>query len=126
MKRCLVLFCAAVICAACGSSFAQTPPAPLPSDPAPADWKPIPDDDLMVITLSGNRTVVIRLAAGFAPAHIANIRTLARAHWWDATSIYRVQENYVAQWGDATEKRPLPAGVSGSPAAEFEIGGFDV
>lgn len=98
---------------------------PAPSDPAPADWKIIPDDEILVITLSGNRTVVVRLAARFAPAHVANIRTLARTHWWDATSIYRVQENFVAQWGDPTERKPLPAGVTESPAAEFEIGAFE-
>lgn len=101
------------------------PVAPLPSDPIAADWKPIPDDELMVITLAGNRTVVVRLAARFAPAHIANIRALARARWWDAASVYRVQENWVAQWGDASEKKPLAAGVVESPAAEFEIAAFD-
>ena len=84
-----------------------TPPAPpLPSDAVPADWRPIPDDELMVITLAGNRMVVIRLAARLAPEHVANVRKLALAHWWDATSVYRVQENWVTQWGDATEKKP--------------------
>lgn len=100
-------------------------PAPLPSDPIAADWKPIPDDELMVVTLAGNRTVVIRLAARLAPEHIANIRKLALARWWDAASVYRVQENWVAQWGDATEKKPLPADVVASPAAEFEIPAFE-
>jgi cyclophilin family peptidyl-prolyl cis-trans isomerase len=111
--------------AAAAQAAPATVPAPLPSDPIAADWKPIPDDELMVVTLSGNRTVVVRLAARFAPEHIANIRKLARAHWWDAASVYRVQENWVAQWGDATEKKPLPAGVVGSPAAEFEIAAFE-
>ena len=102
-----------------------TPPAPaLPSDPIAADWRPIPDDELMVMTLSGNRQVVIRLAARFAPAHIANIRALALAHWWDATSVYRVQENWVAQWGDATEKKPVPTGIVAVPPPEFEIADF--
>ena len=119
------LFCAVLCAGLSGIAFAQPPATPLPSDPVAADWKPIPDDEVMVITLTGNRTVVIRLAARFAPAHVGNIRTLARIHWWDGSSIYRVQDNYVVQWGDATEKKPLPAGMAPSPAAEFDIGTFD-
>ncbi|MEN2786260.1 peptidylprolyl isomerase [Sphingomonas qilianensis] len=110
--------------AAPATAAAPPPPAPLPSDAAEGDWRPIPDDALMIITLSGNRQVVIRLAARFAPAHLANMRTLALAHWWDATSVYRVQENWVAQWGDATEKKPLPPGIVAVPPAEFEIADF--
>jgi len=108
-----------------------TPAAPvaaaraLPSDPAERDWRAIPDDELLVMTLANNRTVVIRLAATLAPQHVANIRRLALAHWWDGTSVYRVQDNWVVQWGDETEKKPLPAGVMSRPAAEFDLaGGF--
>lgn len=114
----------AVLAATAPSQAAPAPPVPLSSDAAEADWRPIPDDEVLVITLSGNRTVVIRLAARFAPEHVANIRTLARARWWDAASVYRVQENWVAQWGDATEKKPLPADVVYVPAAEFEISAY--
>lgn len=98
-------------------------PAALPSDAVEGDWRAIPDDELLVMTLAGNRTVVIRLAAGYAPAHVANIRQLALAHWWDATSVYRVQENWVAQWGDQTEKKPLPPGIAARPAAELDLAG---
>jgi peptidylprolyl isomerase len=98
---------------------------PEPTDPLPADWKPIPDDEILVVTLEGGLPVVIRLAARLAPAHVANIRALANAHWWDGSSVYRVQEGFVAQWGDPTEMKPLPAGVVETPAAEFEISSFD-
>ncbi len=118
MKRGLLLLCALLLAAPARAQL------PAPSDPAPADWKLIPDDEILVMTLSGNRTVVIRLVARLAPAHVANIRALANAHWWDGASIYRVQENFVAQWGDPTEKKPLPAGMTESPPAEFEIGAF--
>lgn len=102
------------------------PPTPiLPSDAIAADWRAIPDDELMVVTLSGNRLVVIRLAPRLAPEHVANVRRLALAHWWDGTSVYRVQENWVAQWGDETEKKRLPDGVVPSPAAEFDIPTFN-
>ena len=102
------------------------PPPPLPSDAAPADWRPIPDDELLVVTLAGNRAVVIRLAARLAPQHVANVRKLALAHWWDAASVYRVQENWVAQWGDATEKKPLPDTIVKVPAAEYDFAAFAV
>ncbi|WP_375380468.1 peptidylprolyl isomerase [uncultured Sphingomonas sp.] len=106
--------------------------APLPSDPLPGDWRPIPDDELLVMTLAGGRTVTIRLAAAQAPEHVANIRRLALAHWWDATSVYRVQENWVVQWGGQPADAPtdpanktLPDGVVKAPAAEYDLtGGF--
>jgi len=103
----------------------SAPPAPpLPSDPIASDWRPIPDDELLVMTLAGNRTVVIRLAPRHAPRHVANVRRLALAGWWDGESVYRVQEGWVAQWGDASEKKPLPANVVKVPAAEYDIATF--
>lgn len=99
-------------------------PPPSPADPIATDWRAIPDDEVLVMTLASGKQVVVRLAAALAPAHVGNIRALARAHWWDDASVYRVQENWVAQWGDATEKKPLPAGITDRPAAEFEIAGF--
>ncbi|WP_183982470.1 peptidylprolyl isomerase [Sphingomonas jinjuensis] len=102
----------------------QATPAPSPADPIDADWRAIPDDELLVITLGNGKRVVVRLAAALAPQHVANIRTLAKTRWWDGASVYRVQENWVAQWGDATEKKPLPAGVTDRPAAEFDIPAF--
>jgi cyclophilin family peptidyl-prolyl cis-trans isomerase len=103
---------------------AAPPAAPLPSDPIASDWRPIPDDELLVVTLAGNRTIVIRLAPGFAPEHVANVRRLAQARWWDGESVSRVQEGWVAQWGDPTEKKPLPGNVVKVPAAEYDIASF--
>lgn len=102
----------------------QATAAPAPTDPIAADWKPIPDDELMVMTLAGDRQVIVRLAPQYAPEHVANVRRLALAHWWDATSVYRVQDNWVAQWGDVTEEKPLPKGVAPRPAAEYDIAAF--
>jgi peptidylprolyl isomerase len=91
----------------------------------PEDWKPIPDTEILIVTLKNGHQVFIRLAARYAPAHVANIRKLAEARWWDGTSVYRVQDNYVAQWGDATEKKPLPPLVIANPPAEYEWSGWD-
>lgn len=116
----LTLFLAAALQAA-----PVSPPAPpKPWDALPADWVAIPDDQIMVIAFADQRHVAIRLATALAPQHVANIKALIAARWWDGESVYRVQENWVAQWGDASEKKPLPATVVKTPAAEFEIGSF--
>ncbi|HEX2804401.1 MAG TPA: peptidylprolyl isomerase [Sphingomicrobium sp.] len=82
-------------------------------------WHTIPADDLMVIDLKSGGRVVIQLAPEFAPVHVANIRALARANWWDGAAIYRVQDNYVVQWGRNESEDPLPAGVVAKPPAEY-------
>lgn len=101
-------------------------PPPSPSDPLPEDWAAVPDNEVLVLTLAGGGTVTLRLAARHALAHVANIRRLAAVRWWDrGGSVYRVQDNYVAQWGDATEKKPLPADVVAVPPAEYQRPGDD-
>ncbi|MHB8283197.1 MAG: peptidylprolyl isomerase [Caulobacteraceae bacterium] len=85
-----------------------------------ADWRKISPEDLLVIDLASGGRVVIQLSDAFAPAHTANIRRLARAHWYDGLSIERVQDNYVVQWGDADGKKPLPPGLIQPVPAEYE------
>jgi peptidylprolyl isomerase len=59
---------------------------------------------------------VIELAPAFAPGHVANIKALVRAHYFDGLNIIRVQDNYVVQWGDPDGKRdPGPAVRAGPP-----------
>ncbi|BAI97984.1 MULTISPECIES: peptidylprolyl isomerase [Sphingobium] len=95
-----------------------TPSAIVAQAPAGA-WRPIAPDALLVMTVEGGKRVVIQLAPDFAPAHVANIRALARAGWWDGESVYRVQDNYVAQWGDATEKKALPPGIAANIVPDY-------
>ncbi len=90
---------------------------------APAsEWVAIAPDDLLVMDLAPDRDgkprrVVIQLIpAPFSEAWTANIRTLARARWWDGLAIVRAQDNYVVQWGDpdgedAAEAKALPPGL---------------
>jgi peptidylprolyl isomerase len=87
---------------------------------APSDWRAIAPDDLLLIDLADGGRVAIELAPEFAPVHVANIRALARARWWDGATVYRVQENYVAQWGVNQSDRPLPQGVVARPPAEYD------
>ncbi|MGH8444735.1 MAG: peptidylprolyl isomerase [Solimonas sp.] len=66
---------------------------------APVDWRPLDADNTLLMELPAGR-VVIELAPAFAPLHVANIKTLVRAHYFDGLAILRVQDNYVTQWGD--------------------------
>ena len=89
-----------------------------------ADWRPLDPENTLYLELDSGR-VVIELAPRFAPAHVANIRALARGHWWDGLSINRVHENFVVQWGDPAadpaEAKPFPAGVQEEIPAEFTV-----
>jgi cyclophilin family peptidyl-prolyl cis-trans isomerase len=85
---------------------------------SPADWRTLDPDNTLYVELPGGR-VVIELAPSFAPLHVANIKTLTRARYFDALSIIRVQDNYVVQWGDPDNRHPLPAGI-GKVAPEFD------
>jgi peptidylprolyl isomerase len=67
--------------------------------PGEADWRTPDPDNLLYMELPGGR-VIIELAPAFAPGHVGNIRTLAREHFWDGTSIYRAVDNFVVQFGD--------------------------
>jgi peptidylprolyl isomerase len=81
-----------------------------------ADWRAPNPDDTLYLELPNGR-VVIELAARAVPQHAANIKALARAHYFDGLAIVRVQDNYVVQWGDESQSRPLAAGVR--PSVEF-------
>ncbi|MEE7561118.1 peptidylprolyl isomerase [Xanthomonas sp. Kuri4-2] len=91
---------------------------------APAgDWRTLDPADTLYLELDGGR-VIIELAPAFAPQHVANIRTLAREHFWDGLSIYRSQDNFVVQFGDPDGDTPGQAKSLGSAKthlpAEFE------
>jgi peptidylprolyl isomerase len=84
----------------------------------PSDWRPLDPDNTLYAELPSGR-VVIELAPAFAPLHVANIKALARAKYFDGLSIIRAQDDYVVQWGDPDNLRPLPAGI-GKLAPEFD------
>lgn len=88
---------------------------------APADaWRDVAPENLLVMDLADGGRVAIELAPDFAPRHVDNIRALARAGWWNGAAIYRVQDNYVVQWGVNESDQPLPAGVVKAPPAEYD------
>jgi peptidylprolyl isomerase len=96
-----------------------TPPvAELLAKSPPGDWRAIDPRNLMVLTLPQGR-VTIELAPAFAPNHVANLRKLAQARFFDGLYVVRAQDDYVVQWGDAEAKRPLGE-ASRTLKAEFD------
>jgi peptidylprolyl isomerase len=97
-----------------------TEPADVVAQSTAADWRPIDPENLLVMDLADGGRVIIELAPEFAPVHVANMRRFARAGWWNAATIYRVQDNYVAQWGNGDAEVAMPEGVVAQPPAEYE------
>lgn len=95
-----------------------TPGEVVAAAPARA-WKAIDPEDLLVIDLQNGGRVVIQLAPSFAPVHVGNIQALARTNFWEGATVYRVQDNYVAQWGQNDGEKPWPKGVTPNPPAEY-------
>ena len=116
--RSILLFAAAALLTGAAPPKLLTPNDIVAQSPTSA-WKSIPTDDLMVIDLANGGRVVVQLAPAFAPVHVANIKALARGKYWDGATVYRVQDNYVAQWGLNESDKPWPAGVTPKPPAEY-------
>ena len=106
---------------------APDPNAAVAEAPASA-WRTVAPENLLVMELKQGGRVVIELAPDFAPVHVANVRAFAKGGWWNGAAIYRVQDNYVAQWGNGDAAVPLPAGVVKTPPAEYsrDLAGLDV
>src|SRR6478735_3079818 len=131
MKHPLLAIAALTFAAPALAQDAPEPPTPasiIAAAPA-ADWRAIDPADLLVMTLAPDRdghprqVVIQLLPAPFSQGWVGNIRTLAKAHWWDGTTVYRVVDNWVAQWGDGEDDeekaKPLPEGLRVVPESEY-------
>ncbi len=124
----LVLACMIALQGTLAADAPKTPPkyksAQEILDAAPAsDWRELDPNNTLYLDLAGGR-VVIELAPQFAPQHVANIRALAHAHYFDGLFIIRSQDNFVVQWGDPNsgEKNAKPL----APAKEHLPAEFTV
>jgi peptidylprolyl isomerase len=115
----LVLLAAAAILAGAAPKPKLLAPTDIVTRAPPSAWKTIRADDLLVMDLASGGRVVIQLAPAFAPVHVANIKALARGNYWDGATVYRLQDNYVAQWGLNESAKPWPSGVAAKPPAEY-------
>jgi len=118
MRSLLLVIAAALLVGAAPAKKLPTPNDIVASAP-PSAWKTIPAEDLMVLDLANGGRVVIQLAPDFAPVHVANIKALAQSGYWNGATVYRVQDNYVAQWGLNESDKPWPKGVTPKPPAEY-------
>ena len=120
----------AVLCSfalACGANAAALEGKPTSADviagSKTADWRTLDPENLLYIDLepkdAGRRRVVVALSAHFAPAHVAQIKTLARQNYYDGLSFYRVIDGFVAQGGDLFEARDKGE-AAGALAPEFD------
>ena len=73
----------------------------------PEDWRRLDPADTLYVDLAAGR-VVIELSRVHAPRHVAAIKSLAQARYWDGLAINRVQDNFVVQWGDPDNQKPTP------------------
>ncbi len=74
----------------------------LPALVSPAALAQAPNlEDTLYIDLKDGR-VVIRMRPDLAPGHVARIKELARAGFYDNTPIHRVIDGFMAQMGDPT------------------------
>ena len=118
MRAAIALSLLALTAAQAPAPKPTTPTAVVEAAPAAA-WQDISADDLLVTEMKDGGRVVIQLAPLFAPVHVDNIRKFARSGWWDGAFVYRVQDNYVAQWGNGDMEKPMPAGIVELPPAEY-------
>ena len=122
MRSLLLVAAAALLAGAAPKAKLLTPNDVVAAAPA-SSWKTIPADDLLVMDLTNGGRVVIQLAPAFAPVHVANIKALTRGsfaeNYWAGSTIYRVQDDYVVQWGDNDSGKPWPSGVVVKPPAEY-------
>ena len=122
MKTLLMLAAATVATPAPKAALA---PSEIVAAAPKGDWVAIAASDLLVMDLASGKRVVIQLMPPpFSQGWVGNIRKLAAARWWDGTSINRVQDNYVVQWGDANAEdtakaKPLPVDLVKVAQAEY-------
>ncbi len=136
-RQLLLRFLPARVAALCALAVAVSAQAAAPSAaasaPAPrtttdiireapeSAWRRPDPNDVLAMTLSSG-VVWIELAQRFAPHHAANIRTLVAQHYFDGLAVLRVQDNFVAQWGDpaANEDDPSKARSLGAAAPRLQ------
>lgn len=109
--RTLHAACLAVVCLLLLGTNARAAAQDTPSssqiikESKPAEWHALDPANTLYMYLPKG-VVVIDLAPSWAPQHVANLKTLVREHYFDGTSVYRVVDNFVVQWGDPDAGKP--------------------
>lgn len=108
MRHQLRMTGAALLAALMASAATAQDAAPAPSDAAPRDaapaitaddWRTVAPDNLLVIDTSKGR-ILVEMTPEAAPGHVARIRLLAKAGFYDGVPWHRVIDAFMAQTGD--------------------------
>ena len=111
---------AAILLGIPASILAQAPSyADILAKSPKTDWAPLDPENTLYMDIPQGR-VIILLAPRYAPLHVANIRKLARAKYWDGAAIVRVQDNYVVQWQWPDGRGPKLAEATAPMTPEFD------
>ena len=81
------------------SPLAGQPFKPKLDAPTAADWRAVDPENLLVIDTSKGR-ILVEMAPEIAPRTVAQIKALARQHFYDGLTFHRVVNNFMAQGGD--------------------------
>ncbi|HTQ12740.1 MAG TPA: peptidylprolyl isomerase [Rhizomicrobium sp.] len=93
----VLIACAIAAGPLAGRGLAADAPAPAGGPPPEAFRSVDPDNLVLIDTKYGE--VAVELSPAFAPNHVARLRKLIRAHFYDGRSFYRVIDGFVAQGG---------------------------
>jgi peptidylprolyl isomerase len=94
MRRLAFAFVAGLL--ACAPGLAQAAAAPAPAE---GDWRSIDAANTLVIDTNQGR-IIVELYPMVAPLTVARIETLAREHFYDGLSFFRVVDGFMDQTGD--------------------------
>ncbi len=110
MKSSLAVAVAALLVATsipASQAFAKKKPEPAvptaPAAPAAADFRAVDPDNMLVVDTNKGR-IIVELSPFAAPNHVARIKTLAKQHFYDGQTFFRVIEDFMDQTGDPTNK----------------------
>ena len=81
---------------------------------AESDWRTPDPDDLLVIDTNKGR-IIVELSTATAPLSVARIKALARQHFYDGQTFFRVIESFMDQTGD-----PKNTGDGGSTLPDLK------
>lgn len=100
----IVVLCSIGVSQAAVRTYVTEIPELLAQSPG-TDWQQIPDSDIVLLELALG-TVAAELAPFASSEHVEQWRSLVRAGYYTESSVQRVHENYVVQWGPSTSTRP--------------------